>query len=180
MDKFEKSLDQSLESVSDVTEGLAPLSHDSTIARKIRKHQTPRSRRHMDGSDRYRLPDPAKKVKARLKRDSRHQNRPEVEEAVSFIQKHSGKSITEADLQNVQDRELLSQAVDFLAAMAVGGWSRADQGMTNGHFMIEDETPFDHMVGLKVNNSGILTYHNMPLKLNWEWLHSVKQLLQKR
>ena len=155
-----------------MVEGIAPLSHDNTIARKIRKHQTPRSRRHMDGSDRYRMPDPAKKVKARLKRDSRHQNRPEVEEAVSFLQKHNGKPITEADLQGVQDRDLLSQAVDFLTAMAAGGWSQSNDGITNGNFILEDET-----VILK---DGHLLYNNNPLKLNWEWLHSVKQLLQKR
>lgn len=159
-------------SYPDPMEGMAPMSHDNTLMRKIRKHQTPRSRRHMKGSDRYRLPDPAKKVKARLKRDSRHQNRPEVEEAFSFLKKYSGKPITESNLEEIKDRNLFIQAVDFLAAMSLGGWVKSEEGITNGHFILEDEA-----ISLK---DGKLLWNNNPLKLDWNWLYSVKELLQKK
>lgn len=155
-----------------MAEGMAPMSHDNTLMRKMRKHKTPRSRRHMKGSDRYRLPDPAKKVKARLKRDSRHQNRPEVEEAVSFLKKYGGKPITESDLQGITDRNLFIQAIDFLTAMATGGWVKSENGITNGHFIIEDEA-----IDLK---DGKLLWNKTPLKLDWNWLYSVRELLQKR
>lgn len=153
-------------------EGISPLSHDNTLMRKMRKHKTPRSRRHMKGSDRYRMPDPANKVKARLKRDSRHQNRPEVEEAVDFLKKFSGKTITESDLQTIKDRSLFAQAIDFLAAMSLGGWIKTEEGITNGHFIIEDET-----ITLKGDS---LLWNNSPLKLDHNWFYSVKELLQKR
>jgi hypothetical protein len=176
MDRMSSSYPDPMESIG---EGMAPMSHDNTLMRKIRKHKTPRSRRHMKGSNRYRLPDPAKKVKARLKRDSRHQNRPEVEEAFSFLKKYSGKPITESNLEEIKDRNLFIQAVDFLAAMSLGGWVKSEEGITNGHFIIEDETPMNHMIGLKIKD-GHLTYHNSPLKLDWNWLYSVKELLQKK
>lgn len=160
-----------------MVEGMAPMSHDNTLMRKMRKHKTPRSRRHMKGSDRYRLPDPAKKVKARLKRDSRHQNRPEVEEAFSFLKKYGGKPITESNLDEIKDRNLFTQTIDFLTAMSLGGWVKSEEGITNGHFIIE-EMPLD-TVGLKVKDGRLMYYDNL-LKLDWNWLYSVKELLQKR
>lgn len=153
-------------------EGLSPLSHDNSINRKIRKHRTPRSKRHMQGSDRYRRTDPVKRVKARLKRDSRHQPRPEVEEAFSFITKYVGKPITESDIQNI-NIELFADAIDLLSAMALGGWSKTDDGITNGRFVLENEN-------INITQNGQLTYHNAPLKLNWDWLYSTKQFIDKR
>lgn len=155
-----------------LTEGLSPLSHDNSINRKIRKHRTPRSKRHMQGSDRYRRTDPVKRVKARLKRDSRHQPRPEVEEAFSFITKYIGKPITESDIQNV-NIELFADAIDLLSAMALGGWSKTDDGISNGRFVLENEN-------INIAQNGQLTYHNAPLKLNWDWLYATKQFIDKR
>lgn len=155
-----------------VAEGLSPLSHDNSIQRKIRKHKTPRARRHMKGSDRYRRTDPVKRVKARLKRDSRHQPKPEVEEAFSFIAKYVGKPITESDLQNIGNIELFADSIDLLSAMAFGGWSKTNDGISNGRYVLENEN-------LDIND-GQLIYNKLPLKLNWDWLYSVKQLVDKR
>lgn len=170
---YERWMDHMASNYPDpMEEGMAPMSHDNTLMRKMRKHKTPRSRRHMKGSDRYRIPDPAKKVKARLKRDSRHQNRPEVEEAFSFLKKYSGKPITESNLDEIKDHNLFMQAVDFLTAMSLGGWVKSEEGITNGHFILEDEA-----ISLK---DGKLLWNNNPLKLDWNWLYSVKELLQKK
>jgi len=160
------------EYIPNLTEGLSPLSHDNSIQRKIRKHKTPRARRHMQGSDRYRRTDPTKRIKARLKRDSRHQPRPEVDEAFSFIAKYSGKPITESDLQHINNIELFADAINLLSAMAFGGWSKTEEGISNGHYVIEDNN-------IDVNN-GQLLYNKTPLKLNWDWLYSVKELINKK
>lgn len=154
----------------DIAEGLSPLSHDNSIARKIRKHKTPRSRRHMDGSDRYRVPDPKGKILARIRRASRHQPKPEVEEAYKFISTNMGKMLTEADLKQVTDRNLLISAVETLAAIAYGGWEMCEGGITNGQYILEGED-----YGVK---GGVVLYKNSPLKLNWDWLYNTRQLLR--
>lgn len=154
----------------DIEEGLSPLSHDNSIARKIRKHKTPRSRRHMDGSDRYRTPDPKGKILARIRRVSRHQPKPEIDEAYTFIVANMGKPIAESDIKKINNHALLVDAVEVLTAMALGGWEQCEDGITNGHYLVEGHE-------YKVVDNAIL-YKNAPLRLDWDWLYSTRQLLR--
>jgi hypothetical protein len=175
-EELQKILDASTpenldEKLKDFVEGVAPLSHDSSIQRAVRKHRTPRSKKHMSGSDRYRRPDPMKKIQMRTRRASRHQPKPEIDEAANFLIKNWGKSLTEDDLKAISDRSLLTHAVDALANMAFGGWEESEQGVTNNSYILEGEE-----LSLK---DGQLHYKNSPVQLNWDWLYSVRQLLQK-
>ncbi len=149
----------------------APLSHDDTVQRSLRKHQTPRSRRHLKGSDRYRRGSPIKKVLARVKRDSRHQPKPEVEDAFQLILKNFGKPLTEEQLNNVKDKALLAEAIDLLMAMAFNDWDNVEGGTTNGVYLIEDES-FSA-------DSGILLLNDKPLGIQFDWLYSIRQQLRK-
>lgn len=153
-----------------MAEGISPLSHDSSPQRAIRKHMTPRSRRHMKGSNRYRRADPAKRVLARLKRVSRHQPKPEVEEAFSTIRKYWDKTVTESELTKISDKQLLLNAVELLTAMAFGGWAISEDGISNGSYVIGCD-------GFSAVD-GQLLYNNKPLKLNWSWLYEFRQLLR--
>ena len=152
-----------------VEEGMAPLSHDSSIERRIRKHRTPRSRRHMKGSNLYRRSDPAKRVLARLKRPSRHQPKPEVEETLTWILKHP--TITEADLEKISDKKLFADSVEFLAAMALNGWEKKDGTITNGQYFLESEE-------MDVKD-GKLLFNGAPLSLDWDKLYTMREFLRK-
>lgn len=161
---------QAAQAPQTVPEGIAPLSHDSSPERAIRKHTTPRSRRHMDGSDRYRKNSPVKRVMARLKRTSRHQ--PDVEEAFSFIAKYNGKPVTERDVKDIQNPQLLGEALGVLMAMAMGGWEALEEGVTNGSLEIIDKR-------FTTNDSGSLLLNNKELKLDFNWIYEARTMLQK-
>ncbi|MEM3000606.1 MAG: hypothetical protein QXU32_00730 [Nitrososphaerales archaeon] len=152
------------------SEGLAPLSHDSSIERAIRKHKTPRARRHMKGSDLYRRSDPVKRVLARLKRPSRHQPKPEVAEMLLSILR--GNVITEDDLDKVSDKHLLSNSIDLLIAIALGGWEKHGNIITNGYYCIESND-FDVM------NEQLL-YLGKPIRIDWNRLYSIRDILNRR
>lgn len=153
-----------------VPEGAAPLSHDSSPERAIRKHTTPRSRRHMDGSDRYRKNSPVKKVLSRLKRPSRHQ--PDVEEAFSFISKYGGKKVTESDVKDIKNKTLLADSLALLMAMTMNGWQTVGESVTNGTYEVADNR-------FTTDKGGYLLVNNKPLPLNFEWLYEARMVLQK-
>lgn len=147
----------------------APLSHDDTVQRAIRA--TPRSRQHMKGSDLYRKGSPAKKVLARVRRPSRHQNKPEVEDAFQFIMNNSGKSLTEEQLKSVKDPALLAEAMDLMLAMTFNNWDMVEGGTTNGDYLIEDER-------FSADN-GILLFNNDKLNFAFNWIYETRQKLKK-
>lgn len=153
-----------------VPEGAAPLSHDSSPERAIRKHTSPRSRRHMQGSDRYRKNSPAKRVMARLKRPSRHQ--PDVEEAFNFIVKYGGKKVTEQDLSGIQNQHLLAESLGMLMAMTMNGWETIEEGVTNGEYDIIDDR-------FTASDAGYLMLNNKNVPLDFNWLYDVRTMLQK-
>lgn len=151
-------------------EGAAPLSHDSSPERAIRKHTSPRARRHMHGSDRYRKNSPAKRVMSRLKRPSRHQ--PDVEEAFDFISKFGGKQVTENDVKNIQNKNLLADSLGLLMAMTMNGWQTVGESVTNGTYEVIDDR-------FTTDKGGYLLVNNKPLPLNFEWLYEARMVLQK-
>lgn len=153
-----------------VPEGASPLSHDSSPERAIRKHMTPRSRRHMNGSDRYRKNSPAKKVLARLKRPSRHQ--PDVEEAFNFITKYGGKKVTENDIKDIKNKALLIDSIGLLMAMSMNGWQSIGESVTNGTYEVVDDR-------FTADKAGYLLLNNKILPLNFNWLYDVRITLQK-
>lgn len=153
-----------------VPEGAAPLSHDSSPERAIRKHMTPRSRRHMNGSDRYRKTSPNRRVLARLKRPSRHQ--PDVEEAFNFISKFGGKQVTENDVKDINNKALLADSLGLLMAMTMNGWQTVGESVTNGTFEVVDDR-------FTTDKGGYLLINNKPLPLNFEWLYEARMVLQK-
>jgi hypothetical protein len=153
-----------------VPEGASPLSHDSSPERAIRKHTTPRSRRHMDGSDRYRKNSPVKKVMARLKRPSRHQ--PDVEEAFNFITKYGGKKVTEDVIKGIKNQALLADSIGLLMAMSMNGWQTLEEGVSNGAYEIADNR-------FEADKAGNLLFNEKPMPLNFNWLYEVRIMLQK-
>lgn len=153
------------------TEGnAAPLSHDDTVQRSLRKHQTPRSRQHMKGSDLYRKSSPARRVLAKVKRDSRHQPKPEVEDAFQFILQNSGKQLSEDQIKSVKDPALLAEVLDLMLAMAFNNWDNVDGGTTNGDYLIEDER-FSA-------DSGMLLFNEKTLDLKFDWLYEIRQRMK--
>jgi hypothetical protein len=150
----------------------APLSHDDTVQRALRKHQTPRSRQHMKGSDLYRRGSPVKKVLARVKRDSRHQPKPEVEDAFQFILKNSGKSLTEEQLKAVKDPALLVEVMDFMLAMMFNNWNVVEEGTTNGDYLIEDER-------FSADDGGVLLYNSKKFNLAFDWIYETRYKLKR-
>jgi hypothetical protein len=156
--------------LSQFDEGISPLSHDNSIERAIRKHMTPRSKQHMRGSDRYRRSSPAKRVLAKLKRASRHQPKPEVDEAFSFYATNNGKTIKEEDFKNIADKALLYESIDTLMAMSMNGWQKCDNGVSNGMITIVDDR-------FSCAND-LLLYNNKSMNLNFDWLYSVRELLR--
>lgn len=165
--KFIDAINQALNSID---EGLSPLSHDNSMMRAIRKHMTPRSRRHMKSDDRYRIPDPAKKVKARLKRKSRHQQKPEMNEIADFIISKNGKTLSEQDVASINDKTLMASVVDFLIAMASKGWTKSEGVITNGNYIIDD-TDF-----VSVNDDA-LSFDGKKFNIDWDWLHTLRAKL---
>lgn len=153
-----------------VPEGASPLSHDSSPERAIRKHTTPRSRRHMDGSDRYRKNSPVKKVMARLKRPSRHQ--PDVEEAFNFITKYGGKKVTEDTIKGIKNQALLAESIGLLMAMAMNGWTTLEEGVTNGVYEVVDNR-------LEADKAGYLLFNKKAMPFDFNWLYDVRTMLQK-
>lgn len=151
-------------------EGAAPLSHDSSPERAIRKHMTPRSRRHMNGSDRYRKTSPAKRVMSRLKRPSRHQ--PDVEEAFNFITKYGGKKVTESDIKDIKNKALLADSLGLLMAMTMNGWQTIGESVTNGTYEVVDDR-------FTTDKAGYLLLNNKTLPLDFNWLYDVRTTLQK-
>jgi hypothetical protein len=153
----------------DVNEGMSPLSNDSSIQRAIRKHMTPRARRHMRGDDLYRIPDPEKKIRARLKRKSRHQPKPETDKVSDFLISKNGKNITESDFENI-DKKLLHDVVGLLIAMSSKGWSSNNNTVTNGNYFLED------VESVSIND-GELRFNGKQLSLDWDWLHNLRTML---
>lgn len=153
-----------------VPEGIAPLSHDSSPERAMRKHKTPRSRRHMDGSDRYRKVSPARKVLSRLKRPSRHQ--PDVEEAFDFITKMGGKEVTEEAVNAVNNKSLLFDSLGLLMAMTMNGWEVVDESVTNGTYEVVDDR-------FTIDKTGHLLMNGKRLPLDFNWLYDARMTLQK-
>lgn len=149
----------------------APLSHDDTVQRSLRKHQTPRSRQHMKGSNLYRKSSPVKKVLAKVKRDSRHQPKPEVEDAFQFILNNSGKQLTEEQFKTVKDPALLVEVMDLMLAMAFNNWDNVKGGTTNGDYLIEDER-FSA-------DGGMLLYNDKKVNLAFDWLYDTRQRMKK-
>lgn len=155
-----------------VPEGASPLSHDSSPERAIRKHTSPRARRHMQGSDRYRKNSPVKRVMSRLKRASRHQEQPDVEEAFNFILKFGGKQVTEQDLKGIKNQNLLADSLGMLMAMTMNGWETIEEGVTNGEYEIIDER-------FTANDAGHLMLNEKAVPLDFNWLYDVRTMLQK-
>lgn len=153
-----------------VPEGASPLSHDSSPERAIRKHTSPRSRRHMKGSDRYRKNSPVKRVMSRLKRPSRHQ--PDVEEAFNFILKYGGKKVTEQDINNLKNQQLLAESLGMLMAMTMNDWETLEEGVTNGEYEIVDDR-------FTADAAGYLLLNNKAVPLDFNWLYDVRTMLQK-
>jgi hypothetical protein len=153
-----------------VPEGASPLSHDSSPERAIRKHMSPRARRHMSGSDRYRKNSPVKRVMSRLKRPSRHQ--PDVEEAFSFIVKYGSKKVTEQDLKDIKNQSLLAESLSMLMAMTMNGWETIEEGVTNGEYEIVDNR-------LTASKAGYLLLNNKTVPFDFNWLYDVRTMLQK-
>lgn len=151
-------------------EGASPLSHDSSPERAIRKHMTPRSRRHMKGSQRFRRTDPGKKIMARLKRPSRHQ--PDVEEALNLMAKFAGKPVPLEDLRQLKNPALLSEALGVLLSMSMNEWDMTDEGVTNGTYEIVNEN-------FTTNGYGKLLYNEQALKLDFDWIYNTRNALQK-
>ena len=156
----------------DVTEGLSPLSHDSSPERAMRKHQTARSRRHMSGSDRYRIKDPAKKIMSKIKRTGHGQPRPEAHEVLEFIKNYTGKPITEDQISTFKNLQLLVETLNMLYAMACMDWEMTESGITNGQCVIEDDR-------FAVDNQGQLLFSGKILPLNFDWIYETRQLAQK-
>lgn len=171
-DHHEEGMPAEVTPPEEVSEGLSPLSHDSSPERAIRKHKTPRSRRHMDGSDRYRLKDPAKKIMAKIKRTSHGQPRPEVHEVLEFIKNYSGKPIAEDQITAVKNLHLLVEVMDMLYAMACMDWEMTESGISNGQCVIEDDR-------FAVDNQGQLLFGGKILPLNFDWIHETRQLAKK-
>lgn len=148
----------------------APLSHDDTVQRAIRA--TPRSRQHMKGSDLYRKGSPAKKAQARVRRVSRHQPKPEVEDAFQFIMSNKDKQLTEEQLRTVKDPLLLAEVLDLMLAMTFNNWSPVEAGgVTNGEYVVED-TQFSA-------ENGILSHGGKPLDLPFNWIYDTRSKLKK-
>lgn len=148
----------------------SPLSHDDSVQRALRKHQTPRSRRHMKGSDLYRRGDPTKKAMARVKRVGRQEAKPEVEDAFQFLINNSGKQLSEDQLRSVKDQALLSEVLDLMLAMTFNNWNTEKSGVTNGDYLLED----DRFKAVE----GTLLFNDKPINLEFDWLYGVRQQMK--
>jgi len=153
-----------------INEGISPLSHDNSISRAIRKHKTPRSRRHMHGSDRYRKSNPTRKVQAHMRRDSRHQPKPESEEVSKFIIDNNGKKVEVESIRNI-DKNLLYESICALLSMSLAKWNKLENGVTDGTTILEHD-------GLTCENGNLLL-NGKKLNLNFDWLYEVKEMIIK-